>query len=648
MSDSMISEGIKRGESGRSLLPTLVQVACSESSTDDFLSAAVKAINGHFGSDAMALIRGTKGQWRTMARSGSKINASNLPTELLADVLDSESTGQQDGWAITPLPSGRSGQLLVQLTGSNQTPTSAEELESAAAAMSLVTSLKRSQVESASEVERLTALLEMTSQWNQSKNTDQLLEQMAITATRLLASERATIFLLDASEQTLIGKPALGVESGELRIPATAGLVGQVVKSGQAQRVDVDVTDEQNLVHRDVDTQLDFETRSLLCVPMINSTGKTIGAFELINRLKGNFTDGDEAALTQLAAHAVIAIDQTRHVEQLVASKRSVAEVAAEKVHLIGECPEIQTLKKTVAKVAGTELAVLITGENGTGKEVVAQMIHFLSDRRDEVLVAVNCAAISETLLESELFGHEKGAFTDAHQAKKGKFELADGGTLFLDEIGDMSPGGQSKLLRVLEEKVVVRVGGSTPIPTSARIIAATNQELPELVSENKFRQDLYFRLNVVTIELPALRDRGDDVLLLAEHFLGEFCRAAKRSAPKLDASAKKRLVTHAWPGNIRELRNLMERLAYLSDGDSIGEDDLDFVNAPANQDSAIAMDQPLADATKEFQVDYIQRHIKRCRGNMTDAAARMGLHRSNLYRKMRQLGMSGDEEENE
>jgi Nif-specific regulatory protein len=646
MSDSAILEGIQRGESGQELLPTLIQIAQTEPTHDDYFASALKAINAHFHADATAVIRGTKGQWRTMARSGSEINASNLPTDLLADALDRDASRQHDLWSATPLKSSKTGLLLLQLSGSNESP-SVKEIESAAAALSLVSGLKRSQLESKNEVERLEALLEMTSQWNQSKNTDQLLEQMAITATRLLASERATIFLLDSTQQTLIGKPALGVESGELRIPATAGLVGQVVKSGTAQRVDDDVSDEQQMVHREVDTQLGFETRNLLCVPLIDKSGKTIGAFELINRLKGNFTSSDEAALTQLAAHAVIAIDKTRHVEQLVTSKRNVAEVAAEKVHLIGDCLEIQNLKKTVAKVAGTDLAVLITGENGTGKEVVAQMIHYLSDRRDEVLVAVNCAAISETLLESELFGHEKGAFTDAHQAREGKFELADGGTLFLDEIGDMSPGGQSKLLRVLEEKVVVRVGGSTPIPTSARIIAATNQQLPDLVSENKFRQDLYFRLNVVTIELPALRDRGDDVLLLADHFLKEFCRAAKRKTPNISAAARKRLVAHSWPGNIRELRNLMERLAYLSEGDSIGADDLDFVNAPSSQESAIAMDQPLAEATKEFQVDYIQRHIKRCQGNMTDAAARMGLHRSNLYRKMRQLGMN-DEDENE
>ena len=645
MSELAFSESIERGSSGGILLPRLVQLALDEATVDDFSSAALKAINQHFSGEATAIIRGTKGQWRTVARSGQKINATNLPTDLLAETLDADATRQVPSWSATPLKDPRrAGLLLVQLNKKTSTAEPAE-FESAAAALSLVASLKHAQVASQSEAQRLEALLEITSHWNQSENTDQLLEQIAITATRLLSSERATIFLLDATGKQLIGKPALGVESGELRISADAGLVGQVIASGKAQRVDEDVSDEQGLVNRDVDQALGFQTRTLLCVPMIDEAGKTIGAFELINRWRGNFTSHDATALAQLAAHAVVAIEQTKHVEQLVTSKRNVAEVAAEKVQLIGDCPEISELKKTVAKVAGTDLAVLITGENGTGKEVVAQMIHYLSERRDEVLVAVNCAAISETLLESELFGHEKGAFTDAHQAREGKFELADGGTLFLDEIGDMSPGGQSKLLRVLEEKVVVRVGGSTPIPTSARIIAATNQDLAKRVSENQFRQDLYFRLNVVTIELPPLRDRGKDVLLLADHFLSEFCRAAKRETPKLSTAAKKRLTAHSWPGNIRELRNLMERIAYLSEGDTISEHDLNFVNAPASDPSAVALDQPLTEATKQFQIDYITQHIKRSQGNMTDAAARLGLHRSNLYRKMRQLGMSGGED---
>jgi Nif-specific regulatory protein len=249
---------------------------------------------------------------------------------------------------------------------------------------------------------------------------------------------------------------------------------------------------------------------------------------------------------------------------------------------------------------------------------------------------------LTETLLESELFGHEKGAFTDAHEARPGKFELASGGTLFLDEIGDMSPGGQAKLLRVLEEKVVVRVGGSTPIHTDARVIAATNQDLASMVRERRFREDLFFRLNVVALDLPPLRERGDDVLLLAGHFLRDFCGRARRKPPPFTAAARKRLLAHRWPGNIRELRNLMERLAYLSQGDRIDAVELAFILAPDTRSQALfSLDLPLGDATRRFQVQYITRQIEAARGNMTDAAARLGLHRSNLYRKMRKLGMA-------
>jgi Nif-specific regulatory protein len=280
-------------------------------------------------------------------------------------------------------------------------------------------------------------------------------------------------------------------------------------------------------------------------------------------------------------------------------------------------------------------------GENGTGKEVVAQSIHYLSRRRGQPFVAVNCAAIPETLAESELFGHEKGAFTDAREARPGKFELASGGTLFLDEIGDLSLACQAKLLRVLEEKVMIRVGGSTPIATDARVLAATNQNLADMVREKRFREDLYFRLNVVTLELPPLRNRSGDVLLLAEHFLTDFCRRARRKAPELSAAARKRLVEHPWPGNIRELRNLIERLVYLSPADRIEAEDLAFILSPRGRDSMVTdVDRSLADATGRFQAVYIRRIIELSGGNMSRAAERLGLHRSNLYRKMRQLGM--------
>jgi Nif-specific regulatory protein len=258
----------------------------------------------------------------------------------------------------------------------------------------------------------------------------------------------------------------------------------------------------------------------------------------------------------------------------------------------------------------------------------------------------VNCAALTETLLESELFGHEKGAFTDAHEARAGKFELASGGTLFLDEIGDMSLAGQAKLLRVLEEKTIVRVGGSKPIHTDVRVLAATNQKLAELVRAKRFREDLYFRLNVVSLELPPLRDRGDDIMLLAEHFLKEFSRRAGRRTPKFTAAARKRLESHTWPGNVRELRNLMERLAYLSAGDRVEAEELAFILSPTSAaPSVVGAGLALSDATDEFQRKYIQQSIDRSRGNVSQAARNLGVHRSNLYRKMRQLGMeTGDE----
>jgi Nif-specific regulatory protein len=295
--------------------------------------------------------------------------------------------------------------------------------------------------------------------------------------------------------------------------------------------------------------------------------------------------------------------------------------------------------------VANTELNLLISGENGTGKEVIAQMVHYMSPRRDQILVAVNCAALSETLLESELFGHEKGAFTDAYQTRKGKFELATGGTLFLDEIGDLSLGGQAKLLRVLEDKVVVRVGGSTPIPTNARVIAATNQDLAQLVREKKFREDLFFRLNVVSIQMPPLRERGEDVLLLADFFLKHFATKARRPVPELSPAARKRLLAHDWPGNVRELRNMMERLAYLSHDQRVDASDLPFIASTRSEPgiSTVPEDLSLASATDQFQRHYIERHIRRAHGNMTEAAESLGLHRSNLYRKMHQLGMDGD-----
>jgi Nif-specific regulatory protein len=639
------SERVTSDPSGSQLLTQLVEKSMTIQSEPEFLSLALTALCQTVGATGATLIQGTKGQWRLLAHAGE---GDGLPEELLAETLDVGRCGSAQGWTGAPLFTGNTENIFwnSQLVAANTDQISIATFDACAAALGLAYQNFRHSDQQKNRAKRFEAMLDMTVRWNESRETDQLLEQIAETSTRLLSAERATIFLPDASGDHMIGKPATGVTGGQIQIPKNAGVVGQVFGSGEPARVDDDVRAEQQKINRSVDDELGFKTRNLLCVPIINTKGETIGAFELINRLEGNFTDEDETALAELASHAAVSIDNTQHVEHLTTSRQAVAAEAAGQVEMIGQCDAIEELKKTIARVAGTELAILITGENGTGKEVVAQMIHYLSDRRDEVMVAVNCAAISQTLLESELFGHEKGAFTDAHQAREGKFELASDGTLFLDEIGDMSLDGQSKLLRVLEERKVVRVGGSKTIPTNARVVAATNQDLATLINEKKFRQDLYFRLNVVQIELPALRDRGDDVLLLAEHFLTQFCAKARRAVPEITTTAKKQLARHQWPGNIRELRNMMERLAYLTDGAKIEASDLAFVSSPQSDQGTVPMDLPLTEATKAFQVDYIHRHIKRANGNMTDAAERMGLHRSNLYRKMKQLGMSdGDDQ---
>ncbi|MDX1944370.1 MAG: sigma-54-dependent Fis family transcriptional regulator [Pirellulaceae bacterium] len=606
-----------------------------------FLRQALPLVCQTLGGDYIALVRGEKGQWRTLGSSGPQ---RAVPTDLLAEALDRDGPLVRGDWFISPLaPHAEQGELLAAFRTWTTGIERGGALETLTGWLHTALEQVRAHQRDSQRIVRLSAILEIAAQWQQHLEMQPLLMQMAETATKLLAAERASIFLWDRANRTLVGRPALGIEGNELRIPDDAGIVGQVVRTGQPRRVDVDIAAEQREIDRRVDQKTKFQTRSIVCVPLRGRKGELFGAFEVLNKREGNFTDDDESALTELAAHAAVALENTQQVEQLLAARKQIADQAAEGVRLIGESPAIEALRSTVRRVADTELAVLILGENGTGKDVVAQMIHYHSRRRGEPFVAVNCAALTETLLESELFGHEKGAFTDARETRAGKFELAASGTLFLDEIGDMSLGGQAKLLRVLEEKVVVRVGGSASIATNARVIAATNQNLAELVRARKFREDLYFRLNVVTLDLPALRLRGEDIVLLAEHFLRIFSTQARRKPPKFTAAAKKRLLQHDWPGNVRELRNLMERLAYLApeEQDKLDAPDLAFILSPgAAGPSALSLDAPLAEATHQFQTEYIRQHIDRARGNITAAAEKLGLHRSNLYRKMRQLGM--------
>jgi Nif-specific regulatory protein len=619
----------------------LLLSAAQAQGVDDFLRSALREVQRAAGCDHVSLVRASGGRWQSVAQAGQDCRP---PQVLLAEVLDEETARVQRPWAAAPLAHRPASTELIALRSQHleAIPLSAL-VEAVAALVGLALSVVRERQHRAGQIERLEVILQIAGHWNQTRTTEELLTEMAQASTRLLNAERAIIFLWDRRSRTLVGRPALGVDDQELRIADDQGIVGQVIQTGEPRRVDGDSPQDQHEIGRAVDQRLGYRARSLLCVPLRDRRGQLLGAFELINKRQGNFTDEDQAGLVELAKHAAMALENSRQHEQLVARRKQIVDQAAQDVQLLGSSPTIQRLRSSIERIANTELTVLILGEHGTGKEVASRMIHYQSGRRDEPFIAVNCAALTESLLESELFGHEKGAFTDAHEARAGKFELANGGTLFLDEIGDLSPGGQAKLLRALEEKIVVRVGGSIPITTDARVIAATNQDLAALVRENRFREDLFFRLNVVTLEIPPLRRRGDDIVLLADHFLQQFSTQARRPPPQLSAAARKRLLEYPWPGNVRELRNLMERVVYLCPSDTVGADELALTLTPEKMASSLSMDYPLAEATRQFQIDYIRRHIESARGNMTDAARRLGLHRSNLYRKMHQLGMETD-----
>ena len=300
-------------------------------------------------------------------------------------------------------------------------------------------------------------------------------------------------------------------------------------------------------------------------------------------------------------------------------------------------------MRGLIQRVAPTEAQVLITGENGTGKELVARQLHARSKRHKTPFLALNCAAIPGELLESELFGHEKGAFTGAAHMRRGHFEEASGGTLFLDEIGDMVLEAQAKLLRALQESAITRLGGSKPIEVDVRVIAATNQDLQKMVEEKRFREDLYYRLHVIRIHVPALRDRREDINELAHHFLGEACRRNGLKKRKLSAKAQSYLTSLAWPGNVRELKNLIEASAILADGPTIDADLLETMAVSASQPPAgeeMFSIETLEGFRATTEREFIRRKLSENSGNIKRTAERIKIQRSNLYKKLERYGL--------
>ena len=325
--------------------------------------------------------------------------------------------------------------------------------------------------------------------------------------------------------------------------------------------------------------------------------------------------------------------------------KRSVESLQTEvesRYEIVGSSTQIRQMLMRIEKVAPTRARVLITGENGTGKELVARAVHRLSDRRDRPFVEVNCAAIPSELIESELFGHMKGSFTGAVADRAGKFEQADGGTLFLDEIGDMSFAAQAKVLRVLEQGVVVRVGGSRTLQVDVRVIAATNKDLAEEIRSDRFREDLYYRLNVVPIELPPLRERRDDIPMLVKHFTTLMVRTGRASRKYFTEGALNRLKAMDWPGNVRQLRNAVERFLILSEGDEIRTKDVRLLSggSPGAVVGELLAAPSFADFKDRAERTFIEHKLRENDWNITETARSVGMPRSNLYKKINKYGL--------
>ena len=424
---------------------------------------------------------------------------------------------------------------------------------------------------------------------------------------------------------------------GDQAISVSRTILSRVLKENVAV-ISNDIEGDEEL--RDAESLVTARVRSVLAVPL-EVSGRVLGAIYLDANAAGARFDAELLELlTALGNIAALALENARQMEWLGGEKQRLEEELNIEHDMVGESEALDGLKQFISRAAPQESTVLIWGESGTGKELVARAIYRNSPRANKPFVAINCAAITDTLLESELFGHEKGAFTSAVALKKGKLEMAEGGTVFLDEIGELASGLQAKLLRVLQEHEFERVGGNKTIPLDVRVIAATNRDL-KLASEKKeFRLDLYYRLNVVSVKMPALRERRKDIPVLASFFVKRCAERMKRKVLGISTEARACLMAYDWPGNVRELENAIERAVVLGSSELIQPEDLpESIVEQAGPDGRTAT--ALHDGVREAKRTLIERAIDQAGGNYTEAAKILGVHANHLFRLIKSLDMS-------
>ncbi len=478
----------------------------------------------------------------------------------------------------------------------------------------------------------------------QEVNLDEFLHALVDRVAASMQADRGTLYLVDHARGELFSRAAHLPEIKQIRLKVGQGVAGYVARHGEV--VNLPTAQGERRFNPDIDKLTGYKTTSLLAVPIKDTHGEIFGVLQVLNRLGGGHFDEEDAGRLSTTAGQ---IGQALEATSLYTELRRAKETPEQPVgyffnRVIGESAPMRALYRVVQKAAQTDATVLLRGESGTGKELFARAVHVNSRRREKPFVKVDCAALPGSLIENELFGHEKGAFTGAEARQPGKFEVADGGTVFIDELGELPLPVQGKLLRVLQDREFERVGGTQTVKVDVRIVAATHRDLAQMVRDGKFREDLYYRIKVVELALPALRERGpEDLERLARHFVAQ---AAKRhhlkAEPKLTASALDRLKAWHWPGNVRELENCVESAVVLCEGEILPE------HLPLPDLHRTRPETPLGtaalDPTPATLASMERRHIlfvlDRAKGNRTQAAKWLGIGRNTLGRKLKEYGL--------
>jgi transcriptional regulator with GAF, ATPase, and Fis domain len=483
----------------------------------------------------------------------------------------------------------------------------------------------------------LNALLKISRVVHAIRGLEELQAQLLDLIFEVVPAGRGAILLAEGPELEFNCLYARTRQAGQPQLVRVSRTIARQVIKENVAILGVDVASSGAL--RDVESLVASDVRSLVCVPL-TVFQRVIGCIYLDNTsATSRFQEDHLQMMAAIAGISAVALDNARRLQWLEQENQRLTTEVRQEQSLVGESARMKEIFQFLARVAPAESTVLIEGESGTGKELAARALHRNSRRAEKPFVAINCAAIPETLLESDLFGHERGAFTGAAVLKKGRLEVADGGVMFLDEIGELAPALQVKLLRVLQEREFERVGGTHSIKVDIRLIAATNRDLDEAVRKGEFRQDLYYRLAVVKLTMPALREHRDDIPMLTRHFVQKYAKRSKVKPKPVSREAMAALVNYEWPGNVRELENAVERALVMGASDSVLLEDLP--ESLLEQESPAEMHEGKYHASlKELKKQLIVDAVEQTRGNYVEAAGILGVHPNYLHRLIRNLGL--------